>query len=151
MSEWDEFKAPSVADKAYSWMATQLAKLFKAGDLGMPDALGDAGEELGQNGAGIAAGTVNGMLADPAKQLAGALGASAERTGQHIAEGERHVAAGITVGNRKHIDFVQQVALRDDPPRTGYQSPPEHRGADDRGVMLQRNCVHSLLWTSGPG
>ena len=52
MSEWDEFKAPSVADKAYSWMATQLAKLFKAGDL---DAYTDAVQQFKARGSAIGA------------------------------------------------------------------------------------------------
>ena len=52
MSEWDDFKAPSVADKAYSWMATQLAKLFKAGDL---DAYTDAVQQFKARGSAIGA------------------------------------------------------------------------------------------------
>jgi len=52
MSEWDEFKSPSVADKAYPWMATQLAKLFKAGDM---SAYTDAVQQFKTRGSAIGA------------------------------------------------------------------------------------------------
>jgi hypothetical protein len=86
------------------------------------------------------------MFADPPQQLAGTLRTPAERTGQYITESERHIIAGIAIGDREDIDLIQQIPLCDDSACAGYQGSSKHRGADDRGVVFQRNGVHSLLW-----
>jgi len=80
-------------------------------------------EELRQDGAGVAARAVDGVVADPAEQVAGMLAGLAERAVEHAAQRRGEVVAGIAVGHREHVDAVQSIARGDDPARAGDQRP----------------------------
>mgnify|MGYP006779833445 CR=1 FL=1 len=100
----------------------------------------------GQDGAGVAARAVDGMLADPPQQLAGTMRLAAQRAGQDIAEGERQIAAGVAVRNRENIDFIQVVALRNHPARTRNQRSAQHRGTYHGDIGLQAQCIHQWFF-----
>ncbi|MCX7041349.1 MAG: hypothetical protein NT117_01390 [Gammaproteobacteria bacterium] len=106
------------------------------------DALGDAGEELGQDRAGISARAIDGVFADPAHQLAGPGRAPAERAGQHAAQGEGKVAARIAVGHREDVDLVEDIAVGDDPAGAGDQGATQGGAADAQAGCLQGNGIH---------
>ena len=128
-------------------MLDGLAHLLHADHMRWPDALRDAGEELRQDGAGIAARAVDGMFADPAQQLAGAMRLAAQRAGQDIAEGKRQIATGVAVRNRKYIDFIQVVALRKSgPARPRNQRSAQHRCAYHGNMGFQAQCIHQWLF-----
>nr|WP_254696164.1 hypothetical protein [Lysobacter enzymogenes] len=112
--------------------------------------LGHAEQELGQDRPGIAAGAVDGVVADPLEQFADVPAAPAQRPVQQAAEGMRQIAAGVAVGDREHVDAVERLAPGDDPARAGDQGPAQGRGGQRRtGGGHEResgaNACHVLL------
>jgi hypothetical protein len=90
-------------------------------------------QELRQDGAGIAAGAVDGVVADLRQQFPGMAAAPAQRAIEYAAQRGRHVVAGVPVGHRKYVDPVQPVAGRNHPAGTGDQGPAQ-RGGGQRFV-----------------
>ena len=88
---------------------------------------GHAVQELREDRPGIAARAVDGVVADPFQQLADVAAAPAQRAVQHAAQGEGEIVAGIAVGHRKDIDFIEPVAGGDDPACAGDQRPAQGR------------------------
>ena len=76
--------------------------------------------------------------------FAGALGAPAQRTGQHAAEGEGEVAAGVAIGHRENIDAVEGLALGDHPARTGDQRAAQRGATDQRARDFDEGDIHGL-------
>ena len=124
------------------------ASLHRAGQDGrrhgdaVAQILGHAGEELRQDRAGIAAGAVDGVLAEHAHQCAGAGRAPAQRAGQDAAKGEGEVAAGVAVGHREDIDFIEDVAVRNHPPGAGNERAAQRGTPDEESGPVEGECVH---------
>ncbi len=96
---------------------------------------GHAMQELREDRPGVAARAVDGVVADPLEQLADVPAAPAQRAVQHAAQGEGEVVAGVSIGHREDIDFIEAVAGGDDPARAGDQRPAQgRRGQGVRAV-----------------
>ena len=106
--------------------------------------LGEANQELRHDRAGVAARTVDRVVADPDQQFADVAAAPAQRALQHAAQGRGEVAAGIAVGHREHVDAVEFVAGRDHPAGARDQRPAQRRGGHVRGVGDGHGHAHSL-------
>ena len=107
-----------------------------------PHALGHPIQELRQDRAGVAARTVDGIVADAAEQVTGVLAGLAERPVQHAAQGRCKVVAGVAVGHGEHVDAVQSVARGDDPPGAGDQR--QAQGGCGQGAVLGFGHARSL-------
>ena len=95
--------------------------------------LGQADQELRHDRAGVAAGAVDGVVADPRQQLADMPAAPAQRALQDMAQGRGQVAAGVAVRHREHVDAVELVTGCDHPPGAGDEGATQGGGGDGRG------------------
>ena len=91
-------------------------------------------EELRQDGTGVAARAVDGVVAHPAEQFTGMAAGPAERAIEHAAQGGSQVVAGVSVGHRKHIDAIEPVTGGNDPSSARCQGAAQGRGGDG-GVL----------------
>ena len=101
-------------------------------------------EELGHDRAGIPPGPVDRFAGEAPKHLAGAAGARPLQRRQRRAQGEREVRARVAVGNRKHVDAVDLVPVRDD-----VLDPADERAAQGIAGQLLHRFLHSLAACSG--
>lgn len=110
--------------------------------------LGHPMEELRQDGAGIAARTIDRVIADTAEQIAGMLAGLAERAVQHAAERRGEIVAGIAIGDREHVDAVQSIPGRNDP--TGPGDQRQAQGGGGQGTVVGRGHGKSLPQARAP-